>query len=268
MDLLSALILGAVEGITEYLPVSSTGHLLVTQRLLGIPADEPANAYAVLIQIGAILAVLGVYRRRIGRLWLGLLGRAPDGRRLLWALLCAFLPVAVLGLLLDDWIERHLFGLVTIIAAWVGGAIVLLVVRRWCRDTGKALEELDLRTALIVGCAQCLALWPGVSRSLATLLGALWAGMSLGAAVEFSFLLGLVTLSAATAYKLLDSGPIVLAAYGPAPCLVGVLTAAVAGAIAVRWMVAWLQHRSLSIFAWWRLAAAAVVAILMLNRAL
>lgn len=256
MDLLDALILGLVEGLTEYLPVSSTGHLIVTQRILGIPASEEANGFAIAVQFGAILAVLGLYRQRAASMVRGALGQDPDGRRILLAVILAFLPAAVTGLLFDDAIEARLFGLVPVIAAWIVGAFVMLLLDRRARTGTIELTAIDARMALLIGLAQCLALWPGVSRSLATILGGVLVGLSLPAAVEFSFLLGVVTLGAASAYKAVDAGPAMLAAYGVGPLAVGVVAAWASAVLAVRGMVAWLQRRGLALFAAWRLLAA------------
>ena len=264
MNWWQALILGMVEGLTEYLPVSSTGHLLVTQRLLGIAESEAANAFVIAIQAGAIVAVLGLYRARVLQMARGLLGREREGARLALGLVVAFLPAAVLGLALDDAIEGHLFGPWPIAAAWAaGGVFILALGPRLERRQGLRLEEMGVRAALVIGVAQCAALWPGVSRSLATIAGGLWAGLSLVAAVEFSFLLGLLTLGAATAYKTVTSGAAMLALYGPLPLAVGFLSALVSAVVAVRAMVSWLQQRGLGLFAWWRLLMAALVASLL-----
>ncbi len=257
-----AVVLGLVEGLTEYLPVSSTGHLLVAQRLLGIDGGEAANAYAIAIQGGAIAAVMVLYRRRLMQMASGLLGRDEAGRRLAYALVLAFLPAAIVGLAFEDAIEQRLFGPLPIAFAWaVGGVGILLVSSRMRRD-GTLLEALTWRGALLIGVCQCAALWPGVSRSLATIVGGLAAGLSLVAAVEFSFLLGLITLGAATAYKALDSGAVMLEAYGPLTVLIGFVAAWVSAMVSVRWMVTWLQSRGLAVFGWWRLAAAVVVVVL------
>jgi len=265
MELWQALLLGVVEGLTEYLPVSSTGHLLVTQRLLGIAPSEASNAYAIAIQAGAIAAVLGLYARRCRQVLEGLLGRNPAGARLGARLVVAFLPAAVLGLSFDKAIERHLFGAWPIAAAWAAGGVVILIVdRRLDRQGRYDLDSMTLRAAVVIGFAQCAALWPGVSRSLATILGALFAGLSLASAVEFSFLLGLLTLGAATSYKLLRHGHAMLEAYGALPIFAGFVAAWLAAIVSVRFMVQWLSHRGLGLFAWWRLlAAAAVVALLL-----
>jgi len=265
MDLIQALILGLVEGITEYLPVSSTGHLLIAQRLLGIEENDISNAYAIAIQAGAILAVLGLYRQRIGQMLLGLIGRDAGGLKLALCIVVAFLPAAVLGGLFDKAIEAHLFGVTPVIAAWIVGAGVILALSKWtaAHREGKALEQVDWRGALVIGIAQCIAMWPGTSRSLVTILGGMLVGLSLPAAVEFAFLLGLVTLTAATGYKSIKLGGGMVTAYGWAPLLAGVIAAWVSAAIAVKWMVAWLTRHGLGVFAWWRLAAAALAAALL-----
>jgi undecaprenyl-diphosphatase len=262
MELWQALILGLVEGLTEYLPVSSTGHLLIVQRLLGIGETPAANAYAIVIQAGAIVAVLGLYRSRVREICLGVLGKHPAGRGLFTALLVAFLPAAVIGFLLDKPIERILFGPWPVVVAWALGGILLLVVgRRLVGRGGLSLEELPPRLSVWIGLAQCAALWPGVSRSMATILGGVAVGLSLGAAVEFSFLLGLITLGAATAYKLLSAGKLLLAAYGLLPLLLGFGAAWISATLAVRWLVAWLSGHGLGIFGWWRLLAAGLVTL-------
>lgn len=268
MEWWQALILGLVEGLTEFLPVSSTGHLVVVQRLLGIGASEAANAYAIAIQAGAIAAVLSLYRKRVSQMCLGLIGRDPDGTRLLIALVLGFLPAAVLGLAFDAKIEAYLFGAWPVVAAWAGGGFVLLGLGPWlqAQHGGLPLEAVGPRIALIIGFAQCAALWPGVSRSLATIVGGVAAGLSVVAAVEFSFLLGLLTLGAATAYKALGSGQVMLETFGPLAIGLGFGAAWVSAALSVRWMLSWLGRRGFAIFAYWRLAAAAIVAGLLLGK--
>lgn len=275
MDNFQALILGLVEGLTEYLPVSSTGHLLLTQRLLGIESSTAADAFAICIQAGAILAVLGLYRARVGQMTLGLLGRDEAGRRLALAIVAAFIPAAVLGLLLEKPIKLYLFGgdawgLWPIVAAWFAGGLAILVVSRWRRrhgatpKTGLDLELLTIRMAVIIGFAQCIAMWPGVSRSLITIVGGLLVGLSLPAAVEFSFLLGVVTLTAATAYDALKHGPEMLATYGPTPLLIGFGAAWLSAVLAVKWMVSYLQSHGLEIFGWYRVVLAIAVTVWLL----
>jgi undecaprenyl-diphosphatase len=265
LEPLEAILLGLVEGLTEFLPVSSTGHLLLAQRALGLERTPALDAFVVVVQVGAILAVLGLYRARTAQLFRGLLGRDTVGSSLLVRLAVAFLPAAVLGLIAERAIERHLFGLWPITVAWaVGGVLLLLLARRPARADARPLEALTLQGALLVGLFQCAALLPGTSRSLVTLVGGLVAGLSLAAAVEFSFLLGVVTLAAAAAWKLLTkSGPL-LDDVGPQALALGTIAAAVSAAAAVTFLVAWVRRHGLAPFGWYRLALAAVVAALLL----
>jgi undecaprenyl-diphosphatase len=267
MDFLQAFLLGLVEGITEYLPVSSTGHLLIAQRLMGIAEDEAANGYAIAIQSGAILAVLGLYRQRVGSLLQGLAGRDAGGRHLAICVVLAFLPAALTGFLADAWIEAQLFGVVPIILAWVAGAVLILALSGWIerRREGRDLLQLDYRGALLIGLLQCVAMWPGTSRSLVTILAGLLVGLSMAAAVEFAFLLGLLTLTAATVYKAVQSGTGMIDAYGWPVLLTGLFSAWLSATLAVKWMVAWLNRHGLSLFAWWRFAAALLAAALLLH---
>jgi len=261
----AAVLLGVIEGATEFLPVSSTGHLAVTQRLLGIGAQTPAaqaaaDAYVIVIQLGAILAVALLYHRRLAAMALGVVGRSCHGRRLLGRLLVAFAPAAVAGAVVGDLVKQHLFGIWPIVAAWfVGGVVILLATPRV--SEGKAgLEQMTLKAAAAVGAAQVAALWPGTSRSLVTILAALAVGQSLRSAVEFSFLLGLVTLGAATAYELAREGGAILSQLGAVTPIVGVLVAFASAVVAVRWLVGFLSRRPLTIFGWYRIAVAFGVA--------
>ena len=268
MDWWQAMLLGIVEGVTEYLPVSSTGHLILTQRLLGIPANQAAGAYAVCIQAGAILAVLGLYRAQVKRMLMGLLGRDRAGLALTGNIVVAFLPAAVAGLLFGSLVEKYLFGLWPIIGAWfVGGLAILLVSSRRQMDRPETaaedagLEMLNWRMALLIGAAQCLALWPGTSRSLVTILAGSLAGLSLSSAVEFSFLLGVLTLTAATGYKTMQGGWLMVQAYGWHTMLTGFFFATVSAALAVKWLVGYLNRHSLSIFGTYRIALAALASL-------
>jgi undecaprenyl-diphosphatase len=266
-----AVVLGVVEGVTEYLPVSSTGHLLVTQRILGIGDTDAtkgaADTYAIAIQFGAILAVLVLYWQRIVSILKGLIGQDPEGRRLLIALVTAFMPAVVVGVFLEKKIKDHLFGPWPVIAAWlIGGVLLLWLAPKIKSDRpGFRITELTWRHGLIIGMAQVLAMWPGTSRSLVTILAALAVGTSLAAAVEFSFLLGLMTLGAATMYETAKNGSQVIDAYGWVDPLVGIVAAFLSAVVAVRWMVKWLQTRSLAIFGWERVLAAVGTIILIVT---
>ena len=279
-----AAILGVVEGLTEYLPVSSTGHLLLAERILSI-GDNPAtsvvqqertkeaiDAYTICIQIGAIIAVLGLYFRRIRQMVLGLAGKDAEGRNLLISVIAGFLPAAVIGLLFNKLIKSYLFGSWPVVVAWFVGGVAILVVSRWnrsrgdrCADSGRSIMQLTWQMALIIGFAQCIAMWPGVSRSLATIVGGLLVGLSLSAAVEFSFLLGLVTLSAATAYDALKHGQVMLQTFDPLSLAVGVVFAFVAALLSVKWMVGYLNRHGLAIFGYYRVVLALVVGSLLMT---
>ncbi len=305
MDWWQAIILGIVEGLTEYLPVSSTGHLILTQRAMGLMGDEH-DAYAICIQAGAIVAVLGLYWQRVRQAavgWAGKvgLGKGDDqGFRLGLNLLIAFLPAALVGPVLDEKIEKLLFHPWPVAGALLVGGIAILAVdyyRKWRNRKGAngdavkqlesepntrggiSLEQMTLRMALIVGLMQCLAMWPGTSRSLVTIVGGVLAGLSLAAAVEFSFLLGVITLLAATVYKAgavdvaknlvsSEKEPVMLFQmadkFGWAMLLIGVFAAWISAVIAVKWMVAFLKTRGLALFGYYRIALAVVVGILIL----
>ena len=261
-----AFLLGAIEGITEFLPVSSTGHLTVTGRLLDL-RGEAFDAFTIAIQAGAILAVLSLYWRRVlGLATAAVHARAPE-RRLLGALLAAFAPAAILGLAFESAIKERLFGVGPFAVAWAVGGILLIVFARRRFGGRTALVDLRLAPALVIGVAQAAALWPGVSRSLVTIVAACLVGLTIEAAVEFSFLLGLVTLSAATGYEILQSGDVLVAELGVAAPAIGLITAAGSALLAVRWMVRYLETRSLAGFGIYRMAAAIVASGLLLTGA-
>jgi undecaprenyl-diphosphatase len=264
-----ALLLGIVEGITEFLPISSTGHLLVVGHLIGFGKGEAsvaADTYSIAIQFGAILAVMYLYRVRMWSMARGVFGADNEGRAVLTRLILAFLPAAFLGAVFGDALKEKLFGPVPVAIAWCVGGVVLLV---WKQQPGvTALTNLSLRNALIIGLAQGLALWPGVSRSLVTLIAALALGLSMSAALEFSFLLGLLTLSAATFFDLSKHGSELVDQFGLLAPSVGFVCAFITSLVAVKWMVAYLAGHSLRIFGWYRLGAGAVTGILLLTNVL
>lgn len=262
-----AVVLGIVEGVTEYLPVSSTGHLLIAERLMGVGqsgSDRAAtDTYTVVIQIGAILAVLGIYRNRFVIMLQGVVGRSTEGRSLIVSLLLAFVPAVVIALLFQDPIKEKLLRPWPVVIAWiVGGAVILVFVANQSRFAERitSLGALPPRVALGIGVAQAVALWPGTSRSFVTILAALAFGCSMGVAVEFAFLLGFVTLSAATFYELAQNGSTLLDTFGVLNPAVGVVVAGIAAFASVKWMVAYLQKHPLTIFGWYRIAVGVLTA--------
>jgi undecaprenyl-diphosphatase len=266
MQVWHAVILGLVEGITEYLPVSSTGHLILTSAALGLgegPGKEAVDAFQVVIQAGAILAVVGLYWPRFLRMLGGLAGRDAGGLRLLMNLVIAFLPAAAAGFLLHDWITSRLFYSAPVAGALVVGGVYMLAVDRWRKSRpapGKTIDEMTPRDALTVGALQILALWPGTSRSMMTITGGYFAGLSPVAAAEFSFLLGVPTLTAAAGYALVKDlakatpeNPPFYEVLGVGATAVGLVVATVSAAVAVKFLVAVLQRKGLAPFAWYRI---------------
>lgn len=284
MDSWQALILGVIEGITEYLPISSTGHLVVAQQLMGVGtegtpgAKEAADAFAICIQGGAIMAVVGLYWRRVLQMIRGVLGQDAEGFKLAMSILIGFLPAAVFGLLLNDWIDANLFFIWPIIVAWVVGGVAILATSAWRRRNpapggGRSLLEITWKMALVIGLMQCVAMWPGTSRSLMTIVGGLLVGLSLRAAVEYSFLLGVLTLSAATVKKAvwkvdavadydhwLGGARLMWDSYGALPTVIGLVSATVAAAFAIKWLVSYLQSHGLAVFGWYRIGLGLAIA--------
>lgn len=257
LTLVHAAVLGVIEGLTEFLPVSSTGHLLVAQRVLGLDATGEAgralDAYAICIQAGAMLAVTALYPRRIRSVLHGVV-RPGDGRRLLLALAVAFVPAAIVGVVLGDVIQQRLFDVGPVALAWIAGGVALLIFQRTKSAGGGArpLEQLTARHAALIGIVQIAAMWPGISRSLTTIVAALALGYTMRAAIEFSFLLGLLTLSAATGFAAMNDGHLILSTFGLVVPLLGVLVAFLSALVAMRWMVERVNDRGLRVFGWYR----------------
>jgi undecaprenyl-diphosphatase len=246
--LIQALILGLVEGLTEFLPISSTGHLILAGDLLGFNGEK-AKVFNVAIQTGAMLAVVWEYRRRFFAVDIAL-----------WRnLLVAFLPAAALGLLFGGAIKTYLFSPVPVALAFIaGGAIILLVERRTRVARVESTRAMTWRDALKVGIAQCFALIPGTSRSGATIIGGMLFGLSRPAATEFSFFLAVPTLIAAGAYDLWKSRDLLTAAdldmFG-----VGLVMSFVSAFVVIRWLVSYVATHDFRPFAWYRIAFGVVV---------
>ena len=257
ITLLHALILGIVEGVTEFLPISSTGHLILAGDLLHFN-DEKGKLFEIVIQSGAILAVCWEYRARIMRTIAGL-SSDPVAQRFALNLLVAFLPAAVLGLLFSKVIKAHLFRAVPVAMAFIiGGFIILWAERREHRIRVNEVEDLTLMDAFKLGLAQAFALIPGTSRSGATIIGGLLFGLSRKAATEFSFFLAIPTLLAATGYELYKERAL-LSADDLGMWAVGFVAAFVSAFLCVRWLLRYIATHDFSIFAWYRIAFGVVV---------
>ncbi|HEX5050948.1 MAG TPA: undecaprenyl-diphosphate phosphatase [Planctomycetota bacterium] len=262
LGLFDAVVLGLVEGITEFLPISSTGHLIVAQRLLGLGEGGANNVFAIGIQMGAITAILVLYWRRLVEALRTVLRPTAAAPNLLWQIAIAALPAVLLGLCCDDWIDAHLFSPGVVAATMVIGGALLLALERFVAGRPAGVSELaamPYRAALGIGLFQCLALVPGTSRSAATIAGALLLGLSRTAAAEFSFLVGLPILYGASLYKLVKHRDL-LTGEVVAPFVVGTAVAFVSALAVVVPFVRYLRRHTFLPFAWYRIAAGLVLA--------
>jgi undecaprenyl-diphosphatase len=265
LQLFKAVLLGLVEGATEFIPVSSTGHLILAGDLLDFEGPRAAT-FEIFIQLGAILAVVWLYRSKV----VDALTHArvkPEARMLLVNLLIAFLPAAIVGFLIHDWIKLYLFNPVTVAWALLIGGIVILLIEKW--DPAVIVEDADHippRKALGIGLAQVLSLFPGVSRSGATIMGARSLGLSRRAATEFSFFLAIPVMFAATGYDLLKSRATLTAADAPV-FAVGFVVSFISALYVVKAFLAFISRRSFAGFAWYRIVFGALLLVFFWNRA-
>ncbi len=252
---LKTVLLGILEGVTEFLPVSSTGHMILADEFIQL-CDDPAftASFTVFIQTGAILAVVVLFRRE---LWPFSGTRLEQGRKwLLWAkTLVAFLPAAVAGLLFHEAIERHLFNPVTVAAALIVYGVVLILFERGHKvrpDALHSVDDLTFRTAFLIGVFQCLALVPGTSRSTATILGGMLLGLNRTLAAEFSFFLAVPTIAAAGLFKLLQTD----GSFSGTEWLmlaVGFVASYATAAVVIKWLMHFLRKHSFMVFGWYRI---------------
>lgn len=256
-DAWAAVLLGVVEGATEFLPVSSTGHLIVASRMLGL-SGPAIDTFIVFIQLGAILAVCWHYR---GRLRAAIAGFPSDShsRSLALNLAVAFAPAALAGLLLHSLIKEHLFRPATVAWALIaGGAVILLIEMRRQPARVAHMDDIGWRDALKVGLAQILSLFPGVSRAGATIMGGMLSGMSRQAATEFSFFLAIPVIAAAACYSLFFGGP-VIAINEAGFFALGFASAFASALLAVRWLLAYVSANNFKVFGWYRIIAGIAV---------
>ena len=255
--LLYALILGLVEGVTEFLPISSTGHLILASQLLGFNGEK-AKVFMIAIQLAAIFAVVWEYRVRLGHV-ATTLHREPASQRLAVNLMAGFLPAAVLGFLFYKEIKAYLFNPIVVASALiVGGLLILWAERRKHVITTETVDDLGWRRALAVGFAQALAMIPGTSRSGATIIGGLFLGMSRKAAAEFSFFLAIPTMFAATAYDLYKNWHLFDLSDVPM-FAVGGVAAFISALVAVRTLIKFVSRHDYTVFAWYRIVFGGVV---------
>lgn len=272
MSYVDASIYGLVEGITEFLPISSTGHLILVSEFLKKEGGEDEyteaiNAYLIVIQAGAILSVALIYRKELWSIALGVLGLDPRGRRLGLNLFLAFLPAALVGPFLDDWIETLLFGLLPIAFALFAGALLMWWVefrkkkqhQTASSESEKTLDDLSWKNSLFIGIMQCVAMWPGTSRSMMTIVAGYLVGLQRAKAAEFSFLLGLITLTAAAGYKAVTKWEIMTENLQLGPVFWGCFVAGISAALSVYWLVGYLSRRGLGIFVWYRILLSMIV---------
>jgi undecaprenyl-diphosphatase len=273
MTWLHALLLGIVEGLTEFLPVSSTGHLQIAGDLLG-HSDEATKAIEIVMQLGAVVAVVIFYRARLWSLIRGILTRDPASLRLLVALLCGFLPVVVVGLPLHKKIEEVLMAPAPIAGALIAGGVLMVVVEG-LRRRGKAedpgedgLDKVTPKRALVIGLAQCFSLWPGASRSMSTIVGGQLAGLNTATAADFSFFLSIPTLGSATLFALYKHRHEITAAPGGTMALaVSTLTSFVVAFVVIAAFLQYLKRRGLAVFGWYRIVFGTLVLLFLVRGA-
>ena len=258
---IKAIIMGLVEGFTEFLPISSTGHLILTAHLLDWH-DEKVKVFEIAIQAGAMMAVIWEYRARIAAVLAGLTSD-PKQQKFVLNLVIAFIPAAILGFIFSKAIKAHLFAPVPVALAFILGALVILWVERRHKTAPstvrvETVDDMTFKDALKVGCAQAFALIPGTSRSGATIIGGMLFGLSRKAATEFSFFLAIPTLLAATAYSVIKERELLSSADLPLFGIGG--TAAFLSAfLCVRWLLRYISTHDFTIFAWYRIIFGIIV---------
>jgi undecaprenyl-diphosphatase len=259
---LIAALLGFVEGLTEYLPVSSTGHLILVSHLLGAD-DEGSKSFDIVIQLGAIFAVLLHYRALLWERLRGLVLGRREAIDLAVALAIAFAPVAIMGVILRRTIKQHLFGPLPVAAALIVGGVAMIVVERLrARRNFQGIDGLgavSASRALAIGLGQCFSLWPGASRSMCTIVAGQLAGLNTATAAEFSFLLALPTLGAATLYELYKGRSEIFGAVGGSQLAVGLLVSFFVAWAVIAGFIRYLRRHGLEVFGYYRIAVALVV---------
>lgn len=257
MNLFQTIIIAIVEGLTEFLPVSSTGHMILAQGFLGVKSDEFIKAFTVIIQFGAILSVLVLYWKRFFQSW-----------DFYWKLLVAFLPAAVIGFLANDFIDSLLENVWVVSVMLILGGIFMLFVDKWFTHSEETEPKMTYMKALKIGFAQCIAMIPGVSRSMATIVGGMSQGFSRKTAAEFSFFLAVPTMAAASGYKLLkllmEDSSRELLMDNMNLLIIGNIVAFVVAMLAIKFFIGFLTKYGFKAFGYYRIIAGSVIIILML----
>lgn len=256
MTNLDATILGIVEGITEYLPISSTGHLILAGHFLGLGESEALKAFDIVIQFGAILAVIGLYREQVLKMFKGLFGKDREGLNLLICLVLSCLPITIIGLPLKARIEDCLFSVNTVAWALLVGGVAMVLIELFLKKSERALSEMTYRAALIIGLIQSLALIPGTSRSMVTIFGAILLGFSRKKAAEYSFLLALPVLSGACLIGFMKSHTVIMRDIGLSNVLIGMSVSCLVAAISIKLLVSFVNRFGFAAFGVYRILAA------------
>jgi undecaprenyl-diphosphatase len=271
-----SVILGLTQGITEFMPVSSTGHLILVDRLMSNAKVlqssvlesvenvrlQARNAYFVIIQFGSIFAVMLLYRRRFVDMALGVLVGKCSGCRLTTNLLISFLPTAILGFFVDGWVQKKLYGTGIIAAALIIGSIIMLLAERSYRQQhvwNGTIDTLDPRQSLLIGLWQCISLVPGMSRSMTAIVGGYKSGLRRSEAVEYSFLLGCVTSLAAAMYKFVKDFDVILSYFAVKTFSLGILVTFVSSIAVVKILVSFISRFGIALFAWYRIILAIII---------
>ena len=249
MEIWHAIVLGVVEGITEFLPISSTGHLLLVSHVANIPETDFTKSFEIIIQLGAILAVLVLYPKR-------LLLEKP----IIMRVIAGFIPTGILGLLFYKVIKQYLLGNMYVVVGslFIGGIVIILFERFYTREHEKKIEDLTYKEAAIIGLVQCISFVPGVSRSAATIFGGMWSGLSRSAAVEFSFLLAVPTMAAATGLDLLKNYDMIVASGGRTLLLVGFIVSFVVALGSIKFLLRFVSKSDFTVFGVYRIIIALV----------
>ena len=273
MDIFQSIIIAIVEGLTEFLPVSSTGHMIITQEILGVESDAFVKAFTIIIQFGAILSVVCLYWKRFFRL-----NPVPAGKKGLeaflirydfyWKLFLAFLPAAALGLLLSDIIDSLLENVTVVAIMLVAGGVLMLFVDKWFNKNEGKKTEMTERRAVAIGFYHCISMIPGVSRSMATIVGGMQQGLSRKDAAEFSFFLAVPTMFAASVYKLwgllTDPASSQLLADNLTVLVVGMVVAFIVAILAIKFFISYLTRYGFKLFGYYRIIVGGAIIIMLL----